>query len=81
VPGWVIGTAALGPAVLVGGWLKAGARQPSSYRPMRDTISVLAGYTGTDRWVMTAALLLVGGFQVATRVVFLAPDRGPNRRR
>jgi hypothetical protein len=33
---------------------------------MRDTISVLAGYTGTDRWVMTAALLLVGGFQVAT---------------
>ena len=33
---------------------------------MRDTISVLAGYTGTDRWVMTAALLLVGSFQVAT---------------
>ena len=33
---------------------------------MRDTISVLAGYAGTDRWVMTAALLLVGGFQVAT---------------
>ena len=33
---------------------------------MRDTISVLAGYTGTDRWVMTGALLLVGGFQVAT---------------
>ena len=66
VPGWGIGTAALGPAVLVVGWLIAGALQPSSYRPMRDTISVLAGYTGTDRWVMTAALLLVGGFQVAT---------------
>ncbi len=33
---------------------------------MRDTISVLAGYTGTDRWVMTVALLLVGSFQVAT---------------
>ncbi len=33
---------------------------------MRDTISVLAGYTGTDRWVMTAALLLVGSFQLAT---------------
>ena len=66
VPGWVIGTAALGPAVLVEGWLVAGALQPSSYRPMRDTISILAGYTGTDRWVMTAALLLVGSFQVAT---------------
>jgi hypothetical membrane protein len=66
VPGWVIGTAVLGPAVLVVGWLIAGALQPSFYSPMRDTISVLAGYTGTDRWVMTAALLLVGGFQVAT---------------
>jgi hypothetical protein len=33
---------------------------------MRETISVLAGYTGTDRWVMTAALLLVGSFQLAT---------------
>ncbi len=66
VPGWVVATALLGPVVLVVGWLIAGALQPSSYRPMRDTISVLAGYTGTDRWVMTAALLLVGGFQVAT---------------
>jgi hypothetical membrane protein len=66
VPGWVVATALLGPAVLVAGWLLAGALQPASYSPMRDTISVLAGYTGTDRWVMTAALLLVGGFQVAT---------------
>ena len=66
VPGWVIGTAVLGPAVLIMGWLIAGALQPSFYSPMRDTISVLAGYTGTDRWVMTAALLLVGSFQVAT---------------
>jgi hypothetical membrane protein len=66
VPGWVIGTALLGPAVLVVGWLIAGALQPGSYSPMRDTISVLAGYTGTDRWVMTVALLLVGSFQLAT---------------
>jgi hypothetical membrane protein len=66
VPGWVIGTAVLGPTVLVVGWLIAGALQPSSYSPMRETISVLAGYTGTDRWVMTAALLLVGSFQLAT---------------
>jgi hypothetical membrane protein len=66
VPGWVIGTAVLGPAVLVVGWLIAGALQSSSYSPTRDTISVLAGYTGTDRWVMTAALLLVGSFQLAT---------------
>ena len=33
---------------------------------MRETISVLAGRSGTDPWVMTAALLLVGSCQMAT---------------
>jgi uncharacterized protein DUF998 len=33
---------------------------------MRQTMSVLAGHSGTDRWVMTAALLLVGSCQIAT---------------
>jgi hypothetical protein len=50
----------------VGGWLIAGALQPASYSPMRQTMSVLAGHSGTDRWVMTAALLLVGSCQIAT---------------
>jgi hypothetical protein len=66
VPGWTVGTALLAPAVLVGGWLVAGALQPPSYSPMRQTISVLAGYSGTDRWVMTTALLVVGSCQIAT---------------
>ena len=66
VPGWAIGAALLAPVVLVGGWLVAGALQPASYSPMRQTMSVLAGHSGTDRWVMTAALLLVGGCQIAT---------------
>ncbi len=66
VPGWAVGTALLAPVVLVGGWLIAGALQPVSYSPMRQTVSVLAGYSGTDRWVMTAALLLVGSCQIAT---------------
>jgi hypothetical protein len=44
----------------------AGALQPASYSPMRQTVSVLAGQSGTDRWVMTAALLLVGSCQIAT---------------
>jgi hypothetical protein len=66
VPGWVVSTAWLAPAVLVGGWLIAGALQPASYNPMRETISALAGQSGTDRWVMTAALLLVGSCQIAT---------------
>jgi hypothetical protein len=65
-PGWAVGTALLAPVVLVGGWLIAGALQPASYSPMGQTISVLAGHSGTDRWVMTAALLLVGSCQIAT---------------
>jgi hypothetical protein len=56
----------LAPVVLVGGWLVAGALQPTSYSPMRQTMSVLAGDTGTDRWVMTAALVVVGTCQIAT---------------
>jgi hypothetical membrane protein len=66
VPGWVVGTAFLAPAVLVVGWLIAAALQPASYSPMRETVSALAGYSGTDRWVMTAALLVVGACQIAT---------------
>jgi hypothetical membrane protein len=66
VPGWAVGTALLVPVALVGGWLIAGALQPASYSPMRETISALAGHTGTDRWVMTTALLLVGSCQIAT---------------
>jgi Protein of unknown function (DUF998) len=66
VPGWAVCTAFLAPVVLVGGWLIAGALQPASYSPMRETMSVLAGQSGTDRWVMTAALLVVGSCQIAT---------------
>jgi len=66
VPGWAVGTALLAPVILVGGWLIADTLQPTSYSPMRQTMSVLAGHSGTDRWVMTAALLLVGSFQIAT---------------
>ncbi len=44
----------------------AGVLQPASYSPMRQTISVLAGRSGTDRWVMTAALLATGGCQILT---------------
>ena len=66
VPGWVVVSAFLSPALLVGGWLVAGALQPASYSPLRQTMSILAGATGTDRWVMTGAFLLVGCSQIAT---------------
>jgi hypothetical protein len=48
------------------GWLIAGTVQPASYSPVRQTVSVLAGYAGTDRWIMTAALFLVGGCYLVT---------------
>jgi hypothetical membrane protein len=54
------------PVLATGGWLVADAVQPASYSPIRKTISVLAGHAGTDRWIMTGALFLVGGCQLLT---------------
>jgi hypothetical protein len=63
---WAIISAALSPVLLTGGYLVAGALQPASYNPMRTTISVMAGQAGTDRWVMTGGLFLVGGCYLVT---------------
>ncbi len=64
VPRWAVVFAGLPPVLATGGWLIADAVQPASYSPIRKTISVMAGYAGTDRWIMTGALLLVGGCQL-----------------
>ena len=58
----------------------AGRRRgpPASYSPIRKTVSVLAGHAGTDRWIMTGALLLVGGCQLVT-AAGLASVRVPAR--
>ena len=66
VPAWTVVSAGLSPVLATGGWLVAGAVQPTSYSPIRKTISVMAGHAGTDRWIMTAALFLVGGCQLVT---------------
>jgi hypothetical membrane protein len=66
VPAWTIVSAALCPVFLVGGWLVAGALQPTSYNPIQQTMSVLAGQPGTDPWIMTGALMLVGATQLVT---------------
>ncbi|HMH90461.1 MAG TPA: DUF998 domain-containing protein [Streptosporangiaceae bacterium] len=66
VPGWAVISAAISPVLLVTAWVWAGAVQPASYSPMRQTVSVMAGLGGTDRWIMTTALLLVGGCHLIT---------------
>ena len=78
VPAWTILSAGLTPILLTGGWLIAGTLQPASYNPVRDTVSVMAGHAGTDRWVMTGALLLVGGCHLVT-AAGLGAIRGPAR--
>jgi hypothetical protein len=66
VPGWAVVSAGLSPIVITVGWLVGDAFQPASYSPIRKTVSVLAGHAGTDRWIMTSALLLVGGCNFVT---------------
>jgi Protein of unknown function (DUF998) len=66
VPLWAVVSAALSPFLIVAGWLISDALQPASYSPLRQTVSVMSGYGGTDRWVMTAALFAVGGCHLVT---------------
>jgi hypothetical membrane protein len=48
------------PTVLTAAWLIAGALQPPMYSPIRQTVSVLSGHAASHRWIMTAALYLLG---------------------
>jgi hypothetical membrane protein len=57
---WAIISAGLAPILLTGAYLIAGIFQPASYSPMRKTISAMAGQAGTDRWIMTGGIFLVG---------------------
>jgi Protein of unknown function (DUF998) len=66
VPGWTVISAGLSPVLVTAGWLVADAVQPTAYDPIRKTVSVMSGYAGTDRWIMTGALFLVGGCQLLT---------------
>jgi Protein of unknown function (DUF998) len=56
----------LAPVSLMAGWVVADVFQPASYSPVRQTVSVLAGRAGTDRWIMTSALFVVGACYLVT---------------
>jgi hypothetical protein len=66
VAGWVTVCAALSPALLTVAWLIGDAVQPASYSPVRQTVSVLAGYGATDRWIVTGAVYVIGVCHLAT---------------
>jgi hypothetical protein len=63
---WAVISAGLAPILLTGAYLVAGILQPASYSPVRTTISAMAGQAGTDRWVMTGGIFLVGGCYLVT---------------
>ncbi len=54
------------PALLVGGWTWAAARQEIPFDSLTQTISALAALDATDRWVMTSALAGVGVAHIVT---------------
>jgi hypothetical protein len=63
---WAIISAGLAPILLTAAYLISGLLQPASYSPVRTTISAMAGQAGTDRWVMTGGIFLVGGCYLIT---------------
>lgn len=66
MPWWTLLSSASAPVLLIGGWTLAAARQPPGYDSTTDTISALASYAATDRWLMTLALGGVGVAHVVT---------------
>ncbi len=78
IPRWALVSAGAAPVLLAGGLTLAEARQPPGYNPVRDTISALAAYGATDRWVMTSALAGLGACHVIT-AMGLRPARKTGR--
>src|SRR5712664_682610 len=75
---WAIISADLAPILLTGAYLIAGIFQPATYSPMRKTISAMAGQAGTDRWIMTGGIFLVGCCYLVT-AAGLTAVRAPAR--
>ena len=65
-PWWGVTSSIAAPALLIGGWTWAAARQEIGFDSSTQTISALAALDATDRWVMTSALAGVGLAHVTT---------------
>ena len=66
VPWWVLLSSGMAPVTLIGGWVTATSLQPVNFDPLTQTISSLAAYGATDRWLMTWVLVVVGVCYIAT---------------
>lgn len=65
-PWWGLVSSSAAPALLIGGWTWAAARQEIKFDSLTQTISALAALDATDRWVMTSALAGVGLAHITT---------------
>lgn len=65
-PWWALASAIMTPLALIGGWLYAGELQGGGYDAVDQSVSFLAGYGARDRYLMTAALVVVGCSHILT---------------
>jgi hypothetical membrane protein len=65
---WALVSAVLAPVALVTGDIVGASRQPFGYSSVHNSISALAEHGASDRWIMTAALAVVGACYVITAI-------------
>lgn len=63
---WTLCSAILAPVTLTCAWIVSGALQPSDYSAVHQSISALAAYSASERWIMTTGIYLVGVCQLVT---------------
>lgn len=66
IPWWGLASAVIAPFALIGGWTAAADLQPGHFDAISQSISSLAAYGMTDRWVMTTALFVVSACNLVT---------------
>lgn len=66
VPWWGTAAAVIAPCALISGWSFAADLQPGSFDSVSRSISTLAAYGATDRWVMTVFLIVVAAANAIT---------------
>ena len=75
VPWWGTAAAVIAPCALISGWSFAAGLQPGSFDSVSRSISSLAAYGTTDRWVMTVFLIVVAAANAVTGLGLRAAAR------